>query len=254
MDDPHILGGAIEAVLGGGSFEAVRLYLAGKVPFDNAVAFRFRHNKVPEYLYDRVGAPQRYTLYDAFIEGIYKLSPYYGAVISAFGCEKFYRIQDVAPDDFRKSTYYAEYYEKKRVSDEGLFFIQCTDGCIVYLIERSDTSSGFSTAECETLNAVFPVVKALLMAERAFPPRPAQVSPEPDLAFPSTPQLSRRERQVADLILQGHSSKSAARVLGISPHTERVHRKRLYHRLGIGSQQELFRIFAEAQRGYGAPV
>jgi len=251
--ETHALANAIEAALDGRPFEAARLFLAQHVPVDNAVAFRFRHNVLPEYLYDSVGAVQRFPLYDAFIDGIYKLSPYYNALISTDAREGFYRIGQVAPDDFTKSTYYSEYYEKKQVVDEGLFLIRCDEGCIVYLVERSGASALFDEAESAVLGSLLPVVKALLWRERSFPlPLPDKARGS-DLAFPAAPELTRRERQVADLILQGHSSKSAARELGISPHTERVHRKRLYHRLGIGSQSELFRIFAEAQqRSYGA--
>lgn len=243
----NVLTTAIEAALDGKPFEAARLYLAHHVRFDNAVAFRFRRNNAPEYLYDSIGAQQRFPLYDAFVRGIYKLSPYYNAVISTFAAEKFYRIGDVSPDDFTKSTYYLEYYEKKQVVDEGLFLIDCDEGAVVYLIERSGTSPTFTGSESDRLCTLLPVVKALLKHERSFPPLAREGAQPQNLSFPATLELSPRERQVADLILQGHSSKSAARVLGISPHTERVHRKRLYHRLGIGSQSELFRIFAEAQ-------
>jgi DNA-binding CsgD family transcriptional regulator len=51
---------------------------------------------------------------------------------------------------------------------------------------------------------------------------------------------------VALLMLRGHSSKSAARRLAISPDTERVHRRNIYDKLGISSQAELCSLFFEA--------
>jgi DNA-binding CsgD family transcriptional regulator len=54
-----------------------------------------------------------------------------------------------------------------------------------------------------------------------------------------------REREIAHLILRGHSVKSTAQVLGISPETVRMHRKHLYTKLEINSQAELFALFID---------
>lgn len=51
--------------------------------------------------------------------------------------------------------------------------------------------------------------------------------------------LSLRENQVIRLIAQGHTSESAASVLGISPHTIRKHRENIKRKLGIGTLAEL---------------
>ena len=48
--------------------------------------------------------------------------------------------------------------------------------------------------------------------------------------------LTAQEQRVVQLMLRGHSSKSCARELGISPTTERVHRRNIYAKLGISSQ------------------
>src|SRR5699024_7160548 len=53
-------------------------------------------------------------------------------------------------------------------------------------------------------------------------------------------RLTNRERQVAQHILKGHSSDSISRRLGISVTTVKTHRKNLYAKLGIATQQELF--------------
>jgi DNA-binding CsgD family transcriptional regulator len=45
------------------------------------------------------------------------------------------------------------------------------------------------------------------------------------------------------MVLQGHSVKSTAQELGISPETVRMHRKNLYLKLDINSQSELFAQF-----------
>lgn len=59
-------------------------------------------------------------------------------------------------------------------------------------------------------------------------------------------RLSDREAEVARLILRGHSSKAIARVLGNSPETVKVYRKRIHTKLGLGSAGELFSLFMAA--------
>ena len=55
--------------------------------------------------------------------------------------------------------------------------------------------------------------------------------------------LTDREQQIIGLILQGHSSKSVASTLGITPGTVKVHRKNIYTRLKISTQSQLFSQF-----------
>ena len=47
------------------------------------------------------------------------------------------------------------------------------------------------------------------------------------------------------MILRGHSVKSTASQMSISPETVRMHRKNLYLKLEVGSQSELFALFIE---------
>lgn len=61
-----------------------------------------------------------------------------------------------------------------------------------------------------------------------------------------TSRLSEREAEVARLILQGHSSKVIARMLGNSPETVKVFRKRIHTKLGLATSAELFSLFLTA--------
>lgn len=49
----------------------------------------------------------------------------------------------------------------------------------------------------------------------------------------------------------GHSSKSAARILEMSPATERVHRHKIYSKRGVPGHLELFRPFYDGQAKVG---
>lgn len=55
--------------------------------------------------------------------------------------------------------------------------------------------------------------------------------------------LSDRERQIVQLLLKGHSAKSIATLLNISPGTVGVHRSNIYQKLEVGSQGDLFSKF-----------
>ena len=56
-------------------------------------------------------------------------------------------------------------------------------------------------------------------------------------------RLTKRERQITQLLLRGHSAKSVARELRIAPGTVMVHKRNLFTKLGITSQYELFSLF-----------
>ena len=58
--------------------------------------------------------------------------------------------------------------------------------------------------------------------------------------------LTRRERQVVELVLLGHNTRLIAEKLGISIETVKLHRKHAYAKLDISSQAELFFLFMEA--------
>ncbi|MEM6578344.1 MAG: helix-turn-helix transcriptional regulator, partial [Pseudomonadota bacterium] len=105
----------------------------------------------------------------------------------------------------------------------------------------------------EALEALLPLIAVL--ARRKWPaPTPEDVATAPQIgrhigravdAFGRS-ILSGREAQTLQLILRGHSSKSIARLLGNSPETVRAHRKRVYAKLGVTSQGELFSAFLDA--------
>ena len=61
-----------------------------------------------------------------------------------------------------------------------------------------------------------------------------------------TDALSPRESAVLDLIAQGQSNKTIARILGISPETVKTHVKNLFLKLGVEKRaQAVARAFAE---------
>jgi DNA-binding CsgD family transcriptional regulator len=66
-------------------------------------------------------------------------------------------------------------------------------------------------------------------------------------------KLTTREKQVAQAIVEGQTSKQAAKRLGISPRTVEVHRGRVFDKLGVRGAAELVRMTVASHPG-GEPV
>jgi FixJ family two-component response regulator len=67
------------------------------------------------------------------------------------------------------------------------------------------------------------------------------------LNFPGREPLTRREREVLELIAAGSSNKEAGRELGISPRTIEDHRANIMKKLGARNANELLRMVLDAE-------
>jgi FixJ family two-component response regulator len=76
--------------------------------------------------------------------------------------------------------------------------------------------------------------------ERALAGQPAPGIPAP--AARGRGELTEREREVMQLLIQGVHNRHIAEQLGISPRTVEVHRARVLHKVGAGSVIELARL------------
>ncbi|MHC3128084.1 hypothetical protein OB03_12720 [Brevundimonas sp. GN22] len=76
---------------------------------------------------------------------------------------------------------------------------------------------------------------------------PAAPSEAPKSQLPAAERLTPREAELLSLFSRGHSYKSAARELGISPLTVGDHVKAIYRKLAVNSRSEA--VFAAVQRG-----
>ncbi len=234
------------------------------IAFDLAAIFVYRGRSRPLAVYDNfhlTGAQQGIA---AYVESSYVLNPFYQAYLKGIG-PGVYRIRDLAPDAFFESEYYKSYRALPRASEEIGFI---TDGwpegmeeaIIVFALEHGDigelgiyrdlAGGGFSDGELSTIAAVEPALGAIFRKywaaaanSRASPP-----DSRVDDAFASFGEqtLTDREREVARMILHGHSSESICFNLGISLGTVKTHRKNAYAKLGISSQSELLSQFLQS--------
>ncbi len=100
-----------------------------------------------------------------------------------------------------------------------------------------------------TLDGGAPISAAAAVLEKLRAPLPATATKASVATAPEkTPEtLTPRETELLTLFSRGHSYKSAARELGISPLTVGDHVKAIYRKLAVNSRGEA--VFAAVQRG-----
>lgn len=225
--------------------------LAAGVAFDTWFIAVF-HTDGPPVILDYLGMENRQETY---AEGPYLLDPYYNTYLGAgHGC---FSLRQLAPDDFVSTEYYRTYYRHIGVNDEVGYILPFDHRSAGHVsLCRAATLPRFSIRDLRWLQAVEPVVNAVML--RCWEGRRKQVpmaeSAQGDfrdrlnstLRGFATAILTEREGEIAGLLLRGHSAKSIARVLRISPGTVRNQMKKIYAKLGVSSQPELFAVFLDA--------
>ncbi|WP_432284027.1 helix-turn-helix transcriptional regulator [Aminobacter sp. BA135] len=221
--------------------------------FDSAFICAFFTGDKPLPLYSDLSDEQDRRIIVPYVGSAYLLDPFYDLFKQNVG-DRVVGLNECSPDDFRSSDYYRMFYADTDLNDEmGVFVRLGTDASILMSLGVRDDRLDLSQRSKSTLEALLGVIANLCRQHwPRLAPSPQAGSSRRDnhleKAFEmfATSMLSNRESEIVRLILKGHSSKSMARVLGNSPETVKVHRKRIYAKMGITSQGELFSIFLRA--------
>jgi DNA-binding CsgD family transcriptional regulator len=179
--------------------------------------------------------------------GAYLLDPFYGLFLGN-APDGIYRLQDVAPDNFFDSEYFRSYYLGTGLSDEWGVLINLDGDHAILLSLGNRGSTPADPAQLAELQTSLPVLAELCRRQQSADDGQINFSAPLDIAFRNfgKDHLSKRECEVVQLILKGHSNKSIARLLEISVDTVKVFNKRFHAKLEISSQAELFSLFLEA--------
>lgn len=207
----------------------------------------------PVKLFDNLGAAASSATIGPYLDFAYLLDPFHDLFRSGIN-DSVIPLAECAPDDFKASEYYRTFYAGTGLFDETSVFVRFgEDACLVLSLGSRDAGFQLRDDSRVALQALLPVVSSL--CKRHWPQlEPAMIGGQGRIGSHleksferfGTSVLSEREAEIVRLILKGHSSKSVARVLGNSPETVKVHRKRIHAKLNITSQGELFSIFLEA--------
>jgi DNA-binding CsgD family transcriptional regulator len=120
----------------------------------------------------------------------------------------------------------------ERLEEVGLYFESSGRLIELSLYRRREHRAD----DCNTLQQLEELRSPLAAA---FNKHAALVSPMP----PRASLLSRRETAVTELLLRGCSSTDIARLLGISRHTVKDHRKQIFRKLEVCTLAQLFAAF-----------
>lgn len=212
----------------------------------------FHRDAPPEVLHHTLEPRGRTHYIDRYLAGPYLLDPLYQLALrrdKPFIC----RFRDETPDRFRSSEYYRQYCETTHLLDEMDFLLDVTRASVLVLVVGRRAKM-FTKAEVDRLHRIAPVIRAAMqnvwdrwVRDSGPAGRGDALHERLTRCFDSFGEslLTRREREITQLLLRGHSAKSIARELDIAPGTVMVHKRNLFAKLGITSQYELFSMFID---------
>lgn len=241
---PHLLAKACQQVSG----------------YNSTMITAYPRNRRPVHIYSNVPADQISRTLTPYFDGAYLLDPFY-ALCQNEAPNGIYRLTDLAPDEFYESEYYHNYYAGTQLRDEAGLLIRVTPDLYIVvslgLRTEDNESHKIRYQDLQTISAMLVSIceqfwsgngigmEMLGGAVDCIQPLYGESLDRTFMNF-GRDYLSERECEVIRLILKGHSSKSIARVLDISPDTVKVHRKRFHAKLNVSSQAELFSLFLDA--------
>jgi len=212
----------------------------------------FHKDARPDVLHHTLEPAGRKHYLERYLDGPYLLDPLYQLSIQSKK-PRLCRFRDELPDRFHSSEYYRQYCERTHLLDEMDFVVPVSRRTTVVLVVGR-RSRRFSKAELQRLRIIEPMVHASIQRIwHAWVSRSGNARGADDVhqrltdCFANFGEtiLTRREREISQLLLRGHSSKSVARVLKIAPGTVMVHKRNLFAKLGISSQYELFSLLID---------
>lgn len=212
----------------------------------------FYRDAPPEVLHHTLEPAGAAHYLDRYLAGPYLLDPLYQLALRD-NKPSVCRFRDETPDRFRSSQYYREYCEQTHLRDEMDFLLDVSHGCtLVLVVGRREKM--FTKAELDRIRLIEPIVRATMQnvwdcwkTESGTTERDGALHRRLTRCFQNfgASLLTDREREITRLLLRGHSAKSVARELGIAPGTVMVHKRNLFAKLGITSQNELFSLFID---------
>lgn len=144
--------------------------------------------------------------------------------------------------DFQRTAYYRDFYEPSQSFDEitGVFNLDAkAAGYVTFLRFRG--APAFRQQDLALAEAISGATRLVLQQlwHQWRTEQQTRAGHCEDGSFLRLSRLSARERQIAEMLIDGGSAKSISRNLAISPGTVRNHIKKVYAKLGIHSQVEL---------------
>lgn len=235
------------------------------VPFELASSVVYSGRGKPTRVCDTfVGQKAKQGLAN-YVNSTYVLNPTYSAYLRGLK-GGVYRIRDLAPDAYFESQHHKSFkvrlseseeigyvtHDWPRGMEEAVVAIELPNGDLGEIsLLQPVRLGGFGDRDLELLRDIEPMIGAVYRRYWSRV-RPIRIAARADTAIDEAfsrfggDALSPREREVAQLLLRGHSTLSVSSHLGICATTVKTHRKNLYGKLGIATQFELFSLFLDS--------
>jgi DNA-binding CsgD family transcriptional regulator len=228
--------------------------IGADIHHDLVTVTRYSATKMPEFVKHRRFSDEMVRRY---LENYYVFDPFY----ASWRRERrlgIVPLRSLADDEVKRGQYIAEFLAQSEICDEvGILLADSGDWCLGIFLDRSEKP--FRDGEIALLNERLPVFASLHALDirtrapdflRTSAPAAQGASPrrEPNIPEGLWPELSARERELVQLILAGHPTATIAGRLGITVGTTKNHRRRIYEKLDITTERELFLQFFQ----YGA--
>ncbi|TVP42744.1 MAG: LuxR family transcriptional regulator [Halomonas sp.] len=233
------------------------------VEFDCAVIVGYRSGKHPIYLYDSLHQ-RRELLFQRYLLHAYQFDPFLQQLEQRKEENVFHAVgANVRSRDW-PSHYHQDFYQQTGWQDELCMTLRLVDArwIVVYLgVTGEQKQTHFTDTDCHVLKGYLCVLAALCRQHWGQAPFHLSTLPvnsgigeqlqQAAASFGKT-LLTKREQQVAALMVQGLDTQEIAEYLAIGHGTVKNHRKRVYAQLSVSSLSELFGVFLNHAAASGA--
>nr|WP_319556774.1 helix-turn-helix transcriptional regulator [uncultured Vibrio sp.] len=224
--------------------------------FDCAVILGYRENKHPIYLYDSI-ENERDLLFQRYLTNSFQNDPFFQKLNDSKQ-QGIFTLKDVVRKGVDYQAYCDQFYRQTGWKDElsMLIEIEPTRWVMLYFGFMREGKQ-FTKPQVAKLTSYFAIIQSLCqqhwqqteftLAEPVFSSSSysgqMRSAIESALASFGQAQLTKREQEVAQLLVQGFDSKEIASKLNLVAGTIKNHRKRIYSQLKVSSLGELFQLF-----------
>ncbi len=251
---PETTAALLDGVESEAGFDALKRALAAFCRFDNFLVYAFARTAPPRLLATSVPVGRLNAGMSDFVAGLFLLDPF--VLAAGRGARGLQRLEDIMPEGFRESEFFLAHYRHTNVRDEMRFIVPLDAVRTVHVfVEREAPSPAFAAHDRHTLQALTAVVDRFVQAwTRAADRRRTLASDAPAVAIDlgariaamGEGDLTKRECEVVELMLKGHSARSIGQALRIEEGTVTNHKRNIYAKLDIHSMAQLFSLFLKS--------
>ncbi len=222
--------------------------------YDYVLIMVFPADDLPELIYenDLSGLGSMKGGVQNYLDGMYLLDPLFH-FINRQPEGGFYPLRELVPDGFFRSEFFRQHFAYTHLKDDVFYLLPVEGiGTVVIMI---GSARRFTMKEIIRFRTIEPWILSMMKCHWGMHSKHQQESVEPDNLHQKLTacfqnfgrsKLTDRECDIVNLLLRGHSSKSAAMKLNISSETVKAHRHNIYRKINIKSQSELFSLFINA--------